>query len=421
MGRGVGTLAGGEGRAVDEFEIEVSDLGTPAPAGPPRDAGSGEDDRERTPKRGTLRIAPRQRRLIGGAVALAAVGLALLVALGQVSGSGSAPIVAPPDVSREIPRLVVATDTVPWGKLVIDGRDVTGTVAYLRPGRHAVVYLAPPFAPLRCTVSVPHAGSDTCMVLKPTTLDASRPALVLDLRATPDRLPAEQQQALAAATQTLLDGFTSATRLAPGDHYAAPDGSTAVARGPLAADLSFMLNLDPRRADAFDTPSSGCATLCVPPPDPLRASALPTWQVLAHVLVRWRYTATAGGEPFDGGVSPANGQDVVVAANVTWQGGAWQVRLTQLAPDIVCALAGYQLDNVALPSFSGGFSVNQAAKNPADGCVLSVTGSGGPVSRLRVLYRCGVLIAADATTQWYMAALPGASAAEQALAARIAG
>lgn len=320
-----------------------------------------------------------------------------------------------------VSQLVVVADTVPWGTLTIDGRAAPNGFAYLRPGHHAVEYLAPPFAPMRCEVSLPHVATDTCGVLPAITSGETGAALVLDMRATPDRLPAAQLQALAAVIQSQLDGSASTTTLTAGDHYAAPDGSVAVARERLAASLTFTLNRDPRRPDAFNTPPGGCATLCMPPRSPVQVQTPPTWQVLAHVIVSWRYTPQAGaGASFAGGVSPANAQDVAVGLDVTWQGDIWQVQLSQSAPPIVCELAGFQLDTIALP-FGGVTSSGQAVIVPADGCVLTLDGNGGPVSQLRLFYHCGVLLAADAATQGYMSALPAASPAEQALAARIAG
>lgn len=400
---------------MDDFEIEVSDL---RPAPPSSAAPDGDDPSTPGSQRRPPLMMQSRRRLIGGVAAAAAVGLALalVAALGRVAGSGLPASTATPAVSQ----LVIVVNTVPWGKLAIDGRSVPGGFVYLRPGRHSASYLAPPFAPMRCEVSLPYAATDTCRVLPATAPGETGAAFLLDMRATPDRLPLAQQHALAAETQTLFDGFASATTLTPGDHYAAPDGTAAVARETLTASLTFTLNLDPQRPDAFDTPTGGCAELCVPPPGPLTAQAPTTWQVLAHVLVRWTYTPVTGGATFTGGASPANAQDVDVAADVTWEGGAWQVRPTQQAPDIVCELAGYQLDGVGMPFFSGGASTDQAVINPADGCVLTLKGSGGPASELRMFYHCGVLLAADATTQGFMS-LPAASPAEQALAARIAG
>jgi hypothetical protein len=123
---------------------------------------------------------------------------------------------------------IIWTHSVPWGTLTIDGRAISGqevgnsqTFHTLPSGRHLIVYRATHFPALRCQLSVPAHPRDTCPVAPrgddPTSFTGR--AREVDLRATPERLPPEQQQALLAAIDAVLAGTQTTVPVIPGDHY----------------------------------------------------------------------------------------------------------------------------------------------------------------------------------------------------------
>ena len=65
---------------------------------------------------------------------------------------------------------------------------------------------------------------------------------MVDLKATPDRLPAAQRAALLAAAQHSLDAFTTPVILQPGDHYLMPEGKTLTATRPFTVTLRYHLD-----------------------------------------------------------------------------------------------------------------------------------------------------------------------------------
>src|SRR6185312_6116878 len=78
--------------------------------------------------------------------------------------------------------IILLAHTVPWGELHLERPDLHPVPfgyqqrypAYqLPPGRHTLFYVAAPFAPMQCTISVPRRSDDDCKLA--TSRDAPTP------------------------------------------------------------------------------------------------------------------------------------------------------------------------------------------------------------------------------------------------------
>ncbi len=443
---------------MDEFELEVTDLRTDTTAErlPLQDAGTDglaatadgtlvSDERSqpivhRQPsgRHTCVRDMPwwrsrRARRWLGGAATIGMILLVLVVTLGGTGAQqslvtllrlpGQEPTVTPAPGQS----MFIVKHTVPWGKLLVDGRnplDLPGQVSFtLSPGQHTLVYTAQPFPTLRCQVSVPAARSDTCPL---THLDQSDGLTlvgverVLDLSAGLDHLPVRQWTLLVQTTQSAISTWSIPVAIAPGDHYVAADGSVATASQPLAASLSLTLNQNPN-ATSFMVNSKPCITFCDGPPGQhTPPDALVLW---AHVTdIHWHYTTPDGltmisTAPFTAGQGAGGPSENMVPLTVTWD-GSWQVTLLT-GWDPFCAMA----PSTAGPS-TGGFSLRQfPSPHNIGGCLLQeqlMTNSNAAGKSMYILFRFGVDLAVNDEAHVMLPWLPVASAHEQALAREVA-
>jgi hypothetical protein len=307
-------------------------------------------------------------------------------------------------------------DGVPWGALRVDDQligvaTISGSPLTLAPGRHTVDYRAEPFPHLRCTISVPTAGSDTCPLFYSGTgqgiLAATR---MIDLGATLEALPVEQRFALMSAIDSALRDINSSATVAPGSHYAA-SGGAAMARAPLSATLVFTLNTDLGRGTPSDLPPD-CISLCTSGVAFPRPNA--NWSLQVHALMRWVFTNAHGVSTY------SDEMDVGLSASVHWD-GTWLVEASAHgnAGDI-CQFAMHQLP----PLLGGGASAAigvSGSEDLADGCLITLhhdpgEGSSLPPKVALLLYRFGVLLSANDTAEQLFPRLPRASASERALA-----
>ena len=410
---------------------------------------------QRPPPRNTMR-----RRLLvtcGCALALffAVSGLLLSTqpdpraALGSLIDLPTATPTAPLPLGASI---FFVAHRVPWGVLTVDGKpndtvDLTTVplgsnsdvaVSFiLAPGSHTVVYTAPPFAPLRCVVSVPAAHSDTCPLTQPDQQTRGQivgVSRILDLSATVDHLPAQPMADLVAAATKAITISTPAVAASAGDHYLGPDLQTH----SFTQDVKVSLFREPRQGEGA-APLAGCQFLCPGPEGSGEAGG--AWVLSANVREGYHYVPVARGAPTlaDGPLSwttiagvPSQGSFLdSVPLDVTWD-GAWQVKIevsVGLAGQaLVCQAASAVLGNYAYVYGSEPapavpqYEPMVPAANQADGCAQSIQmmnpdGTKGATGA--ILYRFGVVLATDATTHALFPQAPQADAAEQALAQQI--
>jgi hypothetical protein len=362
---------------------------------------------------GLPRLATRSRNSAMGAVAAVVVVAALAGAIFATRGAGISvgrdPTPFPTATLSARQEQVLFTHAAPWGRLSLDGQQVSGTVATLPRGTSRLIYDAPPFPTLTCYISAPESPNDTCPegTIPPTESFAGR---VIDLGATLQRLAPAELDALIAATNAAMGASTSTAQVAAGDHYVDANGQIAVAAQAISATLSFVTPLQDVSYGGFR-----CAPFCTGPgPQPLQGEGLP---FVVFPTPHWDFTA-ADGARWTVGEKPVNGNAIDML--VTWD-GAWRVTMA-LAP-----MVGSTLEETALAAFppssapagEGGTGGGASASPIAAGVALPVYGGGD--SHGLVLYHFGVAVAADAGARQLYPTMTVASAHEAALAAQLMG
>jgi len=439
---------------VDEFDFEVTPLNTRTAS---RAAPAEDDSADNSPLHPWIerRLGWRQRlSRMGGLVAVVTFALVALLLVPSGSRNGIRTLLPVPTPTT---LLLTGNDrfawehTVPWGKLFIDGQpgpvlSATGanfkTTPELRPvsfrlspGRHTLDYRADLFPTLHCVVSVPQAASDTCP-LDHQIVDFLFPdaalTRVLDLGATIERLPPGQVQALAHATQELLDATTATQSgiIEPGDHLLNTDGEVATADEPMLIAPHFTPSQD--TAVSHPELTAHCARLCSAT-EAFDPSGPDTWNLIAPVDLTWRYQTLAGQSILDEGPSMprAAQQSADVSVEAAWKQGQWRVSLAPLSPRtsdlVICATGSHYLevmqasegtDTTPDPNFRWRWPY--AASTRDLGCLFAgsntLDDSGTPTGHVAlVLYRCGVLLAANEEAHRLFPRMPLPSAHERAL------
>ncbi len=324
--------------------------------------------------------------------------------------------------------------SVPWGilrvdhdqgpnlnaapRLFSDGQPVL-PYSDLPPGRHIVQYDAQLFPHFECLLSIPARADDTCGV---RVVDMGSGEL--DLGARVDRLPPVQRVALIAATEAALADAPSSVLLLPGTRFRGADGSVVVAEQPLYAELLVSLNRQDSSRPA--TTDSSCALLC--DIDGLyRDNPDPAWQLYVDVVVSWRYRRIGPSGPSDIVVDQAPVGDVTDDAHLratikaAWT-GTWRVTLTPGAP---CKIEEHMVQRLEAAHSSpnqdlGGRSYPDYTSTA---CLFAGTSYNAAIrdfATFYLLYRFGVLIAANDAAHRLFPELPVATAEEAALARQIA-
>ena len=319
----------------------------------------------------------------------------------------------------------------PWGTLSVDGKrlpspDLTGYGIAVTRGIHHLVYQARYFPSLRCTFSAPSAfggalGAGACPY---DTTDASSQFLlgkglarIINLGSTGATLQSDQRAALTQLANRQLETQSLATTIQPGDRYVDAQGQIATATAP----LHFLLTL------AISEPTGPvgagfCTQFC---PDPgLSSGGLPVssgWPMRVSVASFWAITDASGrpltGPAYQAGLSYPESSPILVGVQLTANGWRINGMDRQNTGAIIDAslMAVDQAVNAVISGVTYGASVN-VGQQPLDGCVMDVTLAG---MVMRVFWRFGILLAIDTRAHQIFPALPVATAAEQALAARI--
>jgi hypothetical protein len=381
-------------------------------------------------------------------IAAALAPLLAILACGLDLQPHPAPTVAPTNTPlvRLGPDSLQVLHGVPWGTLRLDGQsaatlgislaprlpDESAPAFTLRAGQHTLEYSAEPFPPIRCQISQPASASDTCPLFDPPPkypLQNQNGSRILDVGATLDHVPANQLAALQRAAQASLNaGLSQATaRIAQGERYLGGNGQTATATQDWNATPQFTLNADPND----DGPWAGqpCAILCETYPGAkLDASS---WSIVAHVIVTWRYIQLSGQVALDHApaATPERHQHVRQPFSVRWN-GSWQVSASTASarvPTPICAVAtsllGERLTQANAPELANYAWDCVSALNAAEGCLLigGPSNGNGPVGvTANILYRFGLLFAANEVARRLFPNLPEVDTHGQLIASQIA-
>ncbi len=426
--------------------METSERGRRSGDFPPNEAeepvgADAEAEMQGPPLRDRRGVGRRCRRLLRNSLTLTL--LALLCALLLTLALST--LLSFPDTLRTVLHLppptptatllpgadsIIWTHSVPWGTLTIDGRAISGqqvgdsqTFHTLPSGRHLIAYRATHFPVLRCQLSVPAHPRDTCPVAPhgddPTSFTGR--TREVDLRATPERLPPEQQRALLAAIDAVLAVTQTTVPVAPGDHYQGTAGMVQTAAEALTATLWST-----RREELCRFCDADIAAGATAP------AAGPAWRIQLFLQPHWRYTTTASGHvvaenaPSTPPGGPSDEATLFAPVHVRWE-GTWQVTVpweaTGPPASTLCTALLMQLYDrlAARPGFaSANWRETVEATLPGISCVLSLrryTEQGLPAAApARFLLRLGLLLALDAQAHSLAPDLPQANAHEQALA-----
>jgi hypothetical protein len=451
----------------DDFELEVTDLDTGetirhplahnAPAEPGRDEDNEDNDNdddngnddsdEVTPdpsKQGRPGRRNRLRAIMVAGVVLLAV--ALVIATNPAANSAlytvfhfPTPIPSPTPLPGG--DIVYLERAAPWGSVTIDGKRSASanpgtTISWIRlaRGRHTIAVTQPPFPAMRCTISMPARLSDTCPLFSPTDNlgeqvgagpDFPGGARFIDLGARFSLLPRDAQDALVAAVKAELTQPSAPVTLSPGDHYLRDDGTLAVADTTLQASFIPTLLL-PTPEVASD--SSSCISFCDISGADLGGNA--TWNITVSMIGSWHIATSDGqvvtesapmymSDPLYEGFSGS----LQVTMNLLWT-GRWQVSAQngyggEWSPTCQTAttMASVDLEHAQITILGMN---TQDGRTAEQGCVVEITPSdpnaSGPIY---LLYRFGVLLAANDLAHRTFPSLPQASPAEHTATQRL--
>lgn len=310
-------------------------------------------------------------------------------------------------------------NTVPWGDLHIDGHaPMLTTIASigqgftLARGVHHLVYQARYFPTLECVISVPQSFSDTCPLANSAGTAGDTFQRILDLQAPPAKMRYDQYKLLMAGVETFLSGYSATTTIQPGERYINQLGQVKTARTAMA--FTMGLNLVQQQKQS----APNCQWLC--PTMVHGAVNTNAWFLDAQVTPTWTVT-DATGRGFSSPLTPYVAMDVVTVA-VLLNGTAWQVSsqdqsaLDSITSGVAMEAVGSNFGNI---QDGGGWGAGSGA-NAADGAVV-ITQNSASDQRAILLWRFGILYAANAEAARMFPSLPLASKQEQALAQTMAG
>jgi hypothetical protein len=324
--------------------------------------------------------------------------------------------------------IILLAHTVPWGELHLERTDLhpiflgykeTYPSYRLPPGQHTLFYVAAPFSPMQCKVTVPRRSDDDCKLATsgdaPAT-DTSASMRLIDASASFKLLDPGARSEL----QKLLETGIAHPPLTvePGTHYLDQDAHVAVARERMTVTMAMGAATPPSDVVLFDDDDQPCGDICNLDND----QDYLAWKLTIWAAPRWTYVSatgsafTAHGEPSDAHTS----------ASVLWQDGKWILN-TQNGLGSPCdfrifiELVSERTIGAGLDTFTQYGGNSPVIANPANGCVFEFHAQEDPGDHPQpeILYRLGVLLAANADAQRIFPDLPVANAAERAIAQSI--
>jgi len=421
--------------AGNDVEFEVSGLdddatGATTPSSDPAREVPQSRDNAQDGAHITLERNPRsRRRLLQASVTSLAVALAVAVILvsfpgiGQRLGGPLAPFAPTPTVPPGSDIILLA-HTVPWGELHLERPDLHPVSlgfrerypAYqLPPGRHTLFYVAAPFSLMQCKLSVPRRSDDDCKLATSrngVTNDTGAAIRLIDAGASVNQLDDGARRELEELLETGI--AYPPLSLEPGTHYLGQNGDVAVARERLTVTMSMGAAL-PSATRSADDDGQPCRVFCNLDSD----QDYLTWKLTIWAAPRWTYVS-ANGATFTA-YGPTT--DIQSQASVLWNDGRWTLN-AQDGLGVPCDFRVFiewvsdQTQSADFYDFTQYGGNTPAVFNPANGCVFELHAQENSGAHLRpeVLYRLGVLLAANADAQRVFPDLPVASAAERDIA-----
>lgn len=408
---------------------------------------------------------PRYVRLLLTLLLVLAIIVGVFFAVRTFGGSASSLTATPTPTLPPGTNIVSIVTNPKWGTVSLDGHLVAhesnpgARVLHLSRGVHKITWDAPPFAVQHCFLDVPPqsaTGSGTC-----DTTNSSGTTTIVSFTATSADLSQTQQAALINAVQAYAQSLQASTPVQPGELYASNQAPQGIATAPqsLQATAHFLFDTNPNSTQSCfnivpnggeSTPSCSvngvsCQRLCpTPVSDPNGASAHPSWRVYVPMRITWSY-ATSSGQvvaQHESDETGKNGYEDLLPLYLTWNGSTWQVTdQSGLPAPTLPDVTSNPLCLAALASLSGNKTLHSttfqgqdattndyhflAGANAGSGCLIKVplyNQKRKPIPsapEAQLLYRFGVLLAANAATHGYWPNLPVADAYEQHLAQQL--
>ncbi len=351
-----------------------------------------------------------------------------------------------------------------WVQLFIDGKRVTHLPSFgnlnevplrLMHGRHVLRWIAVPFAPQQCTVSVPfNTAIDTCHFAPITSYPKGVDIWSFQFPVSLAQLPRSSFTNLVTIVQTELDTHAPTETVLPGELYAVNTmGVSSMQRAtkPLKATLRYQLDIENTLNGVCSTLTEEstpctfngqeCYLFCPNFLLPQNVNTQPrSWDVFAAAQAAWDYstqdgTILAQSQPELLGTSVI--YDHLIPLQITWDGTNWHATLrtfrdpslSEQQLDATCNTALNTVRSVLIPTnseqaYSDIHWQYISGVNPAEGCLSIATfnaqlrSSAPPVAYC--LHRFGILLAANSVAHQYWPAMPLADAHEQQLAQQLA-
>lgn len=357
-------------------------------------------------------------------VALAVLWSAALPARRQIAEPTPAPI--------SISALLVSNLTN--ATVTLNGKKLAGPLpvvvsAYLESDE--VTITAPLFRPHTCHFKGLLTKEDQvhCLfTINNSGPGQNNPFYLIGVFLTPDDLlPAQQHQVIGPIMQQLATAQQATAQ--PGDAIATNFADGAITSHPaseqLQASATFAWSqLQTPSGSDFGYLAPSCAQLICPlgfgPGNPKPAGQV--WDVRLNVMLRWRFTDGAGATIADVTYPPApmySLRPYLPEVRFVYDATGWHLDpYTDLNSEMQSALCqnGVAILYQRLLAFPGGFGITSIIDVGAAGCLVGAEVNGNENGA--VLWRFGVLLAADKGAHGLLPDLPIASQAELAAASR---
>jgi len=416
---------------------------------------------------------PKRRRPL----AVIAVIVLIIVLVGgglaiSRAASGGAFGPAPTPTATLLPgeNLFYITSNPSWGTISVDGHTLAHPPALgsqpltLSAGGHTIVWNAQPLPPQKCLIFVPpqQTSGGNCSATDQMTVqngkDAGLSATVVEFTLDSSLLSRPQFTALSNAIQTYFNTFQATDTVQTGEQYAEANAPNNVATATQPLKATFKVHLDTNSNSNLPCyvgnvglqSCSSCYTFCSPSTG-FDFSALPgnfrfppTWDIYTVTYATWDYTTLSGqsvatNQP---DTAASTNLEYTTALFITWTGSQWHVSdiptkndtsfYSGLTPPCsVVQATMFNNNSLSNPYYSvtiNGQPQNlswqdyDSGHNLAQGCLTGAIiqpGNNTPVAanapEAYVLYRFGVLLAANSLAHRWWPSLPVVSAYEQGI------
>jgi hypothetical protein len=404
--------------------------------------------------------------LVGGGLAIA-----------RAVGGGTVGVTPTPTATL-LPgeNLFYITTDPSWGAVSVDGHTLAHLPSLgdqpltLSPGGHTITWDAPPLSPQKCLIFVPQlqAAGGNCSATDQMTVrtgkDAGLQATVVEFTLQSSMLSSAQFTALSTAIQTYFNTFQATDTVQTGEYYASASAPNNVATTTQPLKATLNVRLDTNSASKLSCYSAylggagpcstangqSCYTFCNPPivPDlnqlPKNFSYPPTWDVYVVTNLTWDYTTLSGqsvaaNQP---DTAASAGIEYTTALYLSWSGSQWHVSGRPTRNDTslffgstppCSALQAILLNNSSPSNPFYAIPINgqpqnliwqgyNSGKNLAQGCLAGAViqpGNNTPIAanapQATILYRFGVLLAANSLAHRWWPSLPVVNSYEQGI------